>query len=696
MNFDLNKIKQYTDEQFRTFFLPIINNLYTDYSYFEISKEQYIEFVLKSIKKYINELDEKSLKKYKNIDFLKRQARNISNQYISSILLDEENAFKVIMNYILQKLNYPKTYEKALNEFNKLSQFLININYLPSIDLLIKLFNKNECVNKIFELVVNKNLTDIKDNNISYVFDNIISISMIESYCTYNNIEIKDNEQFNSIIDVYEKEDSTKIYLKEISKYPLLTKNEETELAYKIKQGDEQARQKLITSNLRLVVSIAKKYYKKDKTGMSLLDYIGEGNFGLITAVDKFDVTKGYKFSTHATWWIRQAITRSVVQKFKLIKSPVYQSVNIRDYEGNENYLRNMPGRNSTIEEFEKEYNFSTSELNLLYTANGIISLNSNISDEEEAELGDFIPSEEKTPEEIAINKDLREKMLQILQSGVLDERSTKVLILRYGLNGKVPMKLDKIGKIFNVTHEFIRQIEAKALKDLFKNSEIRNLIVYLQNPSKAEYEIEKARQEELAKKNKKRNVKIFSDRGYNTIYELVYELPLSQIDEEKIKKVDSIINSDLLSNNELNLIKLAYGEDLLHPIRSKEWDKKSMHSFYSNTLQKIKRRVNCIIPKEDIIQKGEYIEVIENIKNTFLRDMLDNLSIEEIIIACLKFGYFGVKKHSTESIAYYFKMETSDVTRIIKKFLNESEKYINNISNRIDNTYNHKIKTKQ
>ena len=107
MNFDLNKIKQYTDEQFRTFFLPIIDNLYIDYSYFEISKEQYIEFVLQSIKKYINELDEKSLKKYKNIDFLKRQARNISNQYISSILLDEENAFKVIMNYILQKLNYP-------------------------------------------------------------------------------------------------------------------------------------------------------------------------------------------------------------------------------------------------------------------------------------------------------------------------------------------------------------------------------------------------------------------------------------------------------------------------------------------------------------------------------------------------------------------------------------------------------------
>ena len=272
-------------------------------------------------------------------------------------------------------------------------------------------------------------------------------------------------------------DDPVRMYLKEIGKVPLLSPDEEIELAKKIELGDEAAKKKLAEANLRLVVSIAKRYVGR---GMQLLDLIQEGNLGLIKAVEKFDYRKGYKFSTYATWWIRQAITRAIADQARTIRIPVHMVETINRLVRTQRQLVQKLGREATPEELAKELDMPVDRVReIMKISQDPVSLETPIGEEEDSHLGDFIQDDNvEVPADAATYTLLHEQLMEVLST--LTEREQKVLRLRFGLDDGRPRTLEEVGRPFNVTRERIRQIEAKALRKLRHPSRSKVLKDYL------------------------------------------------------------------------------------------------------------------------------------------------------------------------------------------------------------------------
>ena len=272
-------------------------------------------------------------------------------------------------------------------------------------------------------------------------------------------------------------EDPVRMYLKEIGKVPLLSAEEEIELAKKMEQGDENAKKRLAEANLRLVVSIAKRYVGR---GMLFLDLIQEGNLGLIKAVEKVDYRKGYKFSTYATWWIRQAITRAIADQARTIRIPVHMVETINKLIRVSRQLLQELGREPTPEEIAEEMDMPVDRVReILKISQEPVSLETPIGEEEDSHLGDFIQDDNvPVPADAAAFTLLKEQLVEVL--GTLTEREQKVLRLRFGLDDGRARTLEEVGKEFNVTRERIRQIEAKALRKLRHPSRSRKLKDYL------------------------------------------------------------------------------------------------------------------------------------------------------------------------------------------------------------------------
>ena len=272
-------------------------------------------------------------------------------------------------------------------------------------------------------------------------------------------------------------DDPVKVYLKEIGRVPLLTPEEETALAMRIIEGDEAAKKRLCEANLRLVVSIAKRYVGR---GMQFLDLIQEGNLGLIKAVEKFDYTKGFKFSTYATWWIRQAITRAIADQARTIRIPVHMVETINKVKKVSSQLLHKNGHEPTAEEIAVELGMPVDKVReIMRVAQEPVSLETPIGEEEDSHLGDFIPDDDApAPADAASHTLLKEQLDEVLQS--LTEREAKVLRLRFGLEDGRPRTLEEVGKEFDVTRERIRQIEAKALRKLRHPSRSKKLKDFL------------------------------------------------------------------------------------------------------------------------------------------------------------------------------------------------------------------------
>ena len=272
-------------------------------------------------------------------------------------------------------------------------------------------------------------------------------------------------------------EDPVRMYLKEIGKVPLLSAEEEIELAKRMENGDQNAKKRLAEANLRLVVSIAKRYVGR---GMLFLDLIQEGNLGLIKAVEKFDYRKGYKFSTYATWWIRQAITRAIADQARTIRIPVHMVETINKVKKTNSQLLHKNGRDPTAEEIADELQMPVEKVReILRVAQEPVSLETPIGEEEDSHLGDFIPDDDAlAPADAASMLLLKEQLGEVLKT--LTAREEKVLSLRFGLEDGHPRTLEEVGKEFNVTRERIRQIEAKALRKLRHPSRSKKLKDFL------------------------------------------------------------------------------------------------------------------------------------------------------------------------------------------------------------------------
>ena len=286
--------------------------------------------------------------------------------------------------------------------------------------------------------------------------------------------EIADTD---ALVDTFSTDDPVRMYLKEIGKVPLLTPEEEQELARRMADGDEEAKRRMAEANLRLVVSIAKRYVGR---GMLFLDLIQEGNLGLIKAVDKFDYTKGYKFSTYATWWIRQAITRAIADQARTIRIPVHMVETINKVIRVSRQLLQELGHDPSAEEIAAEMNMPVDKVrDILKIAQEPVSLETPIGEEEDSHLGDFIPDEDASePSEAASFSLLKEQLMSVLDT--LTPREKKVLELRFGIIDGRTRTLEEVGKEFNVTRERIRQIEAKALRKLRHPSRSKKLRDFL------------------------------------------------------------------------------------------------------------------------------------------------------------------------------------------------------------------------
>jgi RNA polymerase primary sigma factor len=272
-------------------------------------------------------------------------------------------------------------------------------------------------------------------------------------------------------------DDTVRMYLREIGKFPLLTSEEEIVLARRVKNGDMRAKHKLVNSNLRLVVSIAKKYTGR---GMLFLDLVQEGNLGLIRAVEKFDHRKGYKFSTYATWWIRQAITRAIADQARTIRIPVHMVETINRLRKTSRQLLQKLGRKPTEKEIAKKARISVDKVREIIKVSQIpLSLEMPIGDEESSRLGDFVEDATvKAPDDVVLHGLLRDDLENVLST--LSDREKTVLKLRFGIEDGHPRTLEEVGRVFNVTRERIRQIEAKALRKLKHPTRARKLREYL------------------------------------------------------------------------------------------------------------------------------------------------------------------------------------------------------------------------
>ncbi len=367
---------------------------------------------------------------------------------------------------------FEEGYAKLLKAASKKKNF---IEYSEIAKFFPGIVLEHEKLESIVESLEGNNIdvlrTDINDDDIILALDDDIEIDELDDEVTEADLDISDLENNVNI------EDHVRMYLKEIGKVPLLTSDEEVVLAKKMEKGDQAAKAKLAEANLRLVVSIAKRYVGR---GMQLLDLIQEGNLGLMKAVEKFDYKKGYKFSTYATWWIRQAITRAIADQARTIRIPVHMVETINKLLRVSRQLLQELGREPTNEEIAEKMDIPVARVReILKISQDPVSLETPIGEEEDSHLGDFIKDENITaPADAAAFVLLKEQLNEVLYT--LTDREQEVLKLRFGLDDGRARTLEEVGKEFNVTRERIRQIEAKALRKLRHPSRSRKLKDFL------------------------------------------------------------------------------------------------------------------------------------------------------------------------------------------------------------------------
>ncbi len=392
---------------------------------------------------------------------------------MADALLAEADAAEATQAGESDKPAAEKTTEEKLNELLEKGK---KVGKLSSRDLLaLEEMNLSaDEMEKFYDRLESLNVDVLSDDALPPLDDVVPELEEIEEIEEVTEEEIAETE---AMADTFSTDDPVRMYLKEIGKVPLLTPEEEQELAKRMAEGDEDAKRRMAEANLRLVVSIAKRYVGR---GMLFLDLIQEGNLGLIKAVEKFDYTKGYKFSTYATWWIRQAITRAIADQARTIRIPVHMVETINKVIRVSRQLLQELGHDPSPEEIAAVMNMPVEKVrDILKIAQEPVSLETPIGEEEDSHLGDFIPDEDASePSEAASFSLLKEQLMEVLDT--LTPREKKVLELRFGIVDGRTRTLEEVGKEFNVTRERIRQIEAKALRKLRHPSRSKKLRDFL------------------------------------------------------------------------------------------------------------------------------------------------------------------------------------------------------------------------
>lgn len=633
---------------------------------------------------------------------------------------DFDRSFGVINNLVNKEFKNCKSYNDSIKNLETIEKIFKKLNYIPNPDIIMKLVDENLLLSETIKIIVNNNLDMITKGEINKIFDNDIIILIIESYCIMNNIKIQeseeDNKEFEENIINYEGEniDIVKLYLNEISRRKLLTLDEEIKLTKRIKDGDEEAKKIFIESNLRLVVSVARKHLNQ---GLSFLDLIQEGNIGLMKAVDKFDSSKGYRFSTYATWWIRQGITRAISNKGRNVRIPVYLQRRINKFNKAAKELEMKYGREAKIEEIANELKISVKYAQEIYQyKNDSISINLLVGDDKDNELGNIISSKNIGPDEQAMTDLMKFQVKQLLEKCNLKPIEKEVILLRFGFNN-TPMTLGEIGNIYNISRQRVNQIEASALMKLRKYKNITDFAGYMENPKEAINNIEIYRKEY---RNSGRITKSFlkdvrREKEDDNMVKTIYEYFKNYSREE----VDKVLST--LSEESLELIRIRYGDDLTVPVNNKLTEEQRK-KFYGSVMAQIKRLlenpdikrrkiqkkeieekkiestsiVENVQTKNNLVEtneehtskitKDDYINMIKLFKTSNFKQMISNIGSKESIIISLRMGYIDGKYFSVDAIAEFLDIERDEVSKIIKEvLLNYKESVIKSIDHAIE-----------
>lgn len=490
---------------------------------------------------------------------------------------DNEEVFYILNDYINQELiNMPNDDELYIIE--KINLFVEQKHYEFDIDLLIRLLKENKKFNRLITSIFHKYSDQIISGYAAEIYDNDFFLMIIDTYCILNNIEINPTtEKLDSVIDI---SDTVDTYLKEIGRYPLLSAEQEKKLAIKAANGDEIAKQYFIECNLKLVVSIAKQYINR---GLSFMDLVQEGSIGLMNATERFDVTRGFKFSTFAIYWIRQSISRAIAQKGRNIRLTITEYLNVQKYKRVKTNIENKVNREATITEIAKEMGISINDaINLCKIQNDTISLNMYTNDDDDLELEATIPSDEKPLEDVAITTELQKLIQTLFKKCALDKREIGILLLRYGFTNEGTLTLEEIGQKYNITRERVRQIETNALLKIRRSKFIEKFAIYMDNPQKAINHLQT-----FKKKIRKSKYSLDIIPTQNKLLTIYDQFPDNTKEDilKAITKLDVEDRSFLVS---------IYGSNFDIPICFElNWDQKE--KYYCDIVPKMKKLLNEI-----------------------------------------------------------------------------------------------------
>lgn len=708
---DLNNL-----DEIKKFIHPVITKVRKEYYFIDIDEHIIDTIAIDTIKmlskKYnFNEIDLRDT-------FKKEYIENL-DEYIKSITDSNEISKNMLTKYIEKTARRRKSTLENIKVLYAICDFALKYNLNLVFEDYECFINGNSELKEMLCDIVKANSDLIKSDKIDTYITNEIALEFIQAYCYMNGIVFEDDafddDEIIKKLLKYQKnseysDDTLKQYINSI-KAPILTAQEEKELFIRLSKGDSFAREIIVERNLRLVLKVANRYKKNN---MDFLDIVQDGNIGLLTAVNRFDYTRGTKFSTYAMWWIRQEITRAIGDRSRIIRIPIHYYEKIKALTYKQNLFISQNGREPTIEETAEMMDTTVKHVEEMYRyLTNAVSLNVHIGEEEESELGDIIESDEITPEEDYLRSEIYEQLKEMFELCNLSDKEIFVLKHRFGLDNFEVLTLEQVGKKLHVTRERVRQIQAKAMRKLKCSRFASKLKCYL-----SEYPVidDKYTQENCASAKKLLNRSNARKTKSKATVGGMSTQPLTLLELLSYYSKDDILKAmEYLTSNERKLVTDRFGEDLDCVYEVNNWEFAAKNIFHNNILPKIKKilckvilnndtknkviysqpskintertsieKTSIDIKNENINGEGEFEmqtdcnKVIGAINTISMNNMLSSLEAKELTIISLRLGLFNNKAYSSSEIAKILNISEIDVINITKKVLLAYRKSIN------------------